>query len=440
MILRVTFHVLILLYSILIAQTASIIPFILPVFFISLIGACRNRSESFSVTDMFWLLFQLSFVAAPARTFRESTGDVFFSNGVIVDYWMGKVMIYNQDQLIVLFIIITIVAFINLLILPSGQQKVCYKDINIRLSLLALFVVVFGAFLVDLALRGGIENVLSARHERNQEALSIFAIFSGALFLSAFWLTAIKLNGLPGYRRTIGLTILIIPVIVLYNPFNAARFGIIQAWLPFFIIIWPSISRVDIFLGLILVGVVVFMPILSLTTRYGIGSDITKVDISLVGFLEFLDQHMVSLHLIDMVDRNGYQFGSSTISVLGFFIPRALWPEKPNVIGLHVGEELYEGGFVGTPNLSGPIFLDFYYDFGFLGVVFGSVLTAIVFRRIIRQGGRVNGVPLVEYIILGALPILFRGSVGAVIGVVFFSLTFHYIFVYFFGRVERLKQ
>lgn len=433
---RLILHIGLLIIAFLICQTTSILPFIVPISIICTIGAYRNKNEDFDSIDMFWLLYQLSFVLSPARSFRESEGDSFFSQGVIIEYWMGKIIQYQFYELALLFIILTIVALINLFILPTSQNEQRSRDTKLRSSLTTLFFAYLFIFAIDIQLRGGFGNVLSARHARDQETLSIFTIFSTSLLLSLFWLIAVKLKSAPRVKKALGLACLLTPMAIIYNPFNAARFALIQAWLPLILIFWPSIRKFSVFSSAIAFGAIILMPILSLTTRYGVTSDISKVEIRLTTFLDFLDQHTVTLHLIDMVERYGFQLGSSTISVLGFFIPRNLWPEKPTVIGLQVGEELYSEQFVGTPNLSGPIFLDYYYDFGIAGVVVGSILTALFFRKLLKSGGLVNGVPLVSYIVLAALPIVFRGSVGAVIGIAFFSLLFHLLIL---GIIDKLK-
>ncbi len=437
---RIFLHLTLIFLTVFISETNAILFFLLPISLICLVSSIKNSKDEFDSYDMFWFLFSLSFVLAPSVYFKDlfESGS-FFGGGVLVTYDYAS-LVYQQENLITFFIILYAVAFINFIIIsPSNEKKISnnyYFDGNI----FVLIIVLYFSFFLDIYLKGGVLNVLSARHEKIQDDISIFSIFATSLVMVVTWITCIALKNIRKECFIVLLFVILFPSIVLFNIFNSPRFFLIQAWLPTAFILFYKIRSFKFFLFSVVLGMVFIMPLLSLTTRYGATSDISLVDISAIGFIEFLDQAKVQMHLIEMVKENGHALGLSIISVVGFFIPRVLWPEKPDVIGLVVGNDLYNKGFVGTPNLSGPIFLDFYYDFGILGVVIGSILSALIFNKILKTSSSINNVPIFEYIILASLPIIFRGSVGAVIPLVFFSVIYYFVFLKFFcAKVKNEK-
>lgn len=421
MYLRLGMHLFLIAVTISVAKTLSIIPFVLPVAILTTLAAARNRNKYFDAVDMFWLLNQLAFVAAPARSFGEPDDSILFSRGVIVQFDFAQ-YVYPQIDLILLFTFITLATIVNFVILPKTQilRRRTNHQLNIPLPLLLAFLLV--SLVALIVMGGGLANTLMPRYEKVRSEGTFIAVIPMGLYLASFWLTAIKLKSARLLVRVITHLLIVVLTLVLYNPFNAPRFFLIQAWMPYFLIAFPRMRQMKIFIGGLAFGMIVLMPILSATTRYGVGAELSDLEISGTSFLGFMDTHIVMLHIVDMVMRGGYQFGSSTLAAIGFFVPRAIWPDKPIVIAQVVGGELFGYGFVGTSNLSGSIIGDFYFDFGLLGVIVGSVLVALFFRNFLRQGLVVNDTPLVEYITIAALPIVFRGAVGAVIAPVAFSL------------------
>lgn len=379
----------------------------------------------------------LSFVAAPAVTLMEESGSILFNGGVLMPYRSETILLeYRQDQAAWLYLMISLVALINCILLPK-TYSIRTKNFNkFNVSVLVLSVLLTLAFFIEIIAQGGIYNVLAPRYFKESSAAGIYKIFSSSLTLALVFILAVQVKLERSAIKYLGVFIIACVLLILYNPFNASRFRLIQAYLPVLFIAIPSLKRFNVMSFILLFGMVVLMPVLSLTTRHGLGADLSALEIDLTSSLGYLDQHKVLLHLIEIVERDGFRFGTSTLSVLLFFVPRAIWPEKPEFIALVVGNELFNDGFVGTANLSGPIFADFFLDFGVAGVIIGTAITVITFRKIIKNSHSLNGVPVLMYIEMGALPILFRGSVGAVIGLALFTIIFYFSIIFFLRRVR----
>jgi len=78
--------------------------------------------------------------------------------------------------------------------------------------------------------------------------------------------------------------------------------------------------------------------------------------------------------------------GATYLSLIGSFVPRFLWPNKPTK---ELGQEFgHRYGYVGSRDsrtaVNLPILVEFFVNFGFLGVVLGMVLVGMVYRCVER--------------------------------------------------------
>lgn len=82
-----------------------------------------------------------------------------------------------------------------------------------------------------------------------------------------------------------------------------------------------------------------------------------------------------------------YLYGETYLGVVFFFVPRAIWPDKPHGTGYYVGRRLFGRSQAGVP--PGEVG-DVYYNLGILGIVLMFFLKGILFRalanRIRRRG------------------------------------------------------
>jgi hypothetical protein len=81
-----------------------------------------------------------------------------------------------------------------------------------------------------------------------------------------------------------------------------------------------------------------------------------------------------------------YWGGTTYLSLVGSFIPRFLWPDKPTKeLGQAFGHRY---GYVGSRDsrtaINLPILVEFYVNFGFLGVVLGMAVVGMVYRLVER--------------------------------------------------------
>ena len=81
-----------------------------------------------------------------------------------------------------------------------------------------------------------------------------------------------------------------------------------------------------------------------------------------------------------------YWNGETYLSLVGAFVPRFLWPEKPTKeLGQAFGHRY---GYVGVNDTNTavnlPFLVEFYLNFGMFGVVFGMMIVGIIYTLLAR--------------------------------------------------------
>lgn len=90
------------------------------------------------------------------------------------------------------------------------------------------------------------------------------------------------------------------------------------------------------------------------------------------------DAYQIMMTLIKYTENKGIVFGRNVVSALAFLIPRSIWKGKfANSGGIAIN---YYGSWF--TNVSSPLFGEFYFAFGWLGVMAGPILVAYIFSKI----------------------------------------------------------
>lgn len=219
----------------------------------------------------------------------------------------------------------------------------------------------------------------------------------------------------------IWLTVLTALCLLFDNPLNTARFQ----FGAYCLMVALFILRGRIPLGLCYIGLisylVVLMPVMS-ALRQGT-SGFTNLDGKSFG-LDFkqLDYDAFSMFTcaVYRTGDDGFAGGSYLLSVLFFFVPRGLWPDKPQPSSIDLGQFLMQHHSGWFDNLSCPPFGDFYMDFGTFGVIACGLIYGVILAwsdRIFDTWNNRSLFPCgVAAAVMGFLPILVRGSLGAVVG------------------------
>lgn len=390
------------------AKEATSLMLVAPIALCGLVAAARNGNEGVDAIDVYWLLWTLFFVVRPAQTLIGNSAMMYAARAPFH---------YGPDTILLTFAALYIFSVVMLVLLPRTGRAARMVEVAPAPGLL-LFAALAG-FAVTVALSGDLGNLLAPRYDKQADQISpLAAAGQGALIASAAMMAA----AFSGRRRhsagdLFGVLCCLSLLAIAFNPLNTSRFGLIGAWLPIALVVVPAIRKPVAFAAITLFSIIVVMPVLSVTTRFGWDLDrvLNSGERGSLAEVPYIDTFDALLHGVYYAHQFGMQFGAKILSIIVCFVPRGWWAEKPQVSGLDIGNQLYVQGLVGTPNLSMPIVGDFYMDFGLIGVVFGAVAVGLAFRALVRVQPVVGGLPVYSYLLIAALPIVVRGAVGAVI-------------------------
>ncbi len=381
----------------------------LPMFLMVLAGLFRIRSRQFQIGDVFWFCIFLYFVISPLQRMH---GDLIGGATAITAY------AYQPEE----FATAMLVALLFCLpFLFVSMEAVAARSSSVpsHVSLPVLVITNIAAFALFVVSEGGLERLLSSRLEQDPSQAFIGSmLFLGlqsmtACLVAARFRTSGRLAALMPLLLVIGL------LAVSRNPFNAPRFVLLAVWGPVVLgLAGGKVSAASFYAACLLALTIVF-PVLNITTRNGFDGLAGVADISVVGnFFDIpsIDVFDTAVHAVRFMSWNDQVWGAKSVAILLFFVPRALWPGKPVVGGLDIGNELFAAGMYGTPNLSLFVGCDLYMDFGFVGVALGGVVVAMVLRWAVKaEWGVFGGMRLSPFVLASSLPILLRGPVGAVL-------------------------
>ena len=412
-----------------------------PLFVLALFNIGRISSPLFTRDDMFWFCIIVFFVVGPCQS---------LSNGVFGDSGAVSRVTYTDEELIKSagIVFLSLLAFSVFSIRRQGKQLNSFVDrkpVVKPFILLAVIVVAVVSFIGYIYFSGGISNVLAARTLKSGEGVGILAIgFLAMQFMSTLAIALIarirRENG-DGhwFGAFLGFVFAGCMLLVSVNPLNISRFMFVGTWGPVVLGYFGNWAKYYFVYIILLFGMLVAMPVMSITTRGGLSAWESFSDSNYsrdLFVIKDVDVFDTLTHTIKYVEMNGIMYGDNLVAIVLFFVPRQFWPEKPIVGGLVIGEDLYRNYGAGTPNLSYYIGGDFYMDFGMPGVFLGFLILGFIWVSIQKMRISILGFDVLSLIVVGSIPILLRGPVGAIIGYFFCQVVAAILFKLYFNVAQ----
>lgn len=408
------------IFALLTANDVQAILILLPVGLLCALQMLRISLNEFEPKDMLWFCFFLYFFVVPVQSFNSG----YFAEGGPT---LGLSFEYSTYGLAALAVFLFVLLF-------SISEEICSKIFRLKVKavlypapcffgtgvLYLLFMFSIGSFALHVLLSGGISNVLSSRYDRNMEVVNFLAFLFLALGVVAnlYILDARKNKSIQSPIYFLVVVIAFSAQALCVNLYNAPRFFLVASWLPsIFVFFREKASATKIYL-LIVIGLFFVMPILSITTRFGVGGDENYDLFNLshdIFLIKDIDVFETLVYMFEYVDKVGHQFGDNLLAIFLFFVPRDFWVDKPIVAGLRIGWDLFFLGAATTENLSFFAVGDAYMDYGWYGVfmlsIVGGCAFSFYYKKIMSGSSGYEAV-----LFLSMLPILIRGPLGAVIG------------------------
>lgn len=226
-------------------------------------------------------------------------------------------------------------------------------------------------------------------------------------------------------------------------PLALTRFLTGAYWIPVAITLFSSLSKKKILGYIYTLGILILFPVFEVFRALSIylergtlaGAFFEKVSDA------FSSMAYDSYQSLAFVIQNHFvTYGQQLMGVLGLFIPRSIWGDKPIGSGFTVSEHYN----LDWDNISMNFFGEGYVNFGFMGIVLFAIVLAIVMRYLDRRywvRANENGLlyPVVYLIILGIFAYIMRGDmIGSFTSTI--AVTISATIVYLMIRVARKIQ
>ncbi len=275
------------------------------------------------------------------------------------------------------------------------------------------------------------------------DTLGYLLIGSKMLFLSA---AVYALNFWKGEKHAVWTflrIVLSLLILLVFNPFTNPRFmflgadlAIASSWLPIrrrSLIVMAVLAPIFIFFMLPLTKVIFNKDALS-----KVASKDTKDYLVSTEF----DAFQQSMNSAIYVSKEGYNYGSQLLGAVVFWVPRAIFPEKPEPSGFIVADYM---GYQYL-NLALPLYAEWYLAIGLPGVLAFGFLCGIVLRTVDAKGSNFDDPNnaksfwRLDSLLIGSFSfIIYRGSLGAVSAPIG-AMTLGVIILFFATRVRFKGQ
>lgn len=287
---------------------------------------------------------------------------------------------YVRFQILV-FIIVVLFNFSYGMYDTSNKCVAAKHDVDyssqrvILLSVLSLIIMLWSARnnILTFFVRGIVEELSnsSGGGEESQGYVS-YLIMQKVVRAIPFSCAIIAMNS--GFRKKDRLILLLLMLIALFPP-GLPRNAIAMYWLPVLLISSKRLNKGNVFIFLMLFGLLVVFPFFDIFRRWN-GSFEYEYSLDFLNDMNFDS----SQEFMIAIKKNVITWGYQLLGAVLFFVPRAIWPSKPIGSGALMAED--DGVF---SNISMPFFGEGYVNFGFVGVVIFTIVLASICSKLDKK-------------------------------------------------------
>ena len=392
---------------------------------------------SYSINKIFWYFIFVFLFVAPLYQYLTSY--------IPGEYYIDK-SLYLEANLIIILWIFTYslskkIAFKE----NQPSDNKFFKSLKFKNYYLKYLLIINLIIFIIMSIFIGIPNFFITQNNKLGNSISFIndILNNGMRVVPVFSIIYTYYHCKYNNKKSICLIIFLIITIILNFPTSTTRYWIGVVYLGLLIIVFNKFIKNRFFDILVIIGLFIVFPFLQIFKWYTL-SDILSGNIKITNFLTIFnnmdfDAYYLFQRSLAYVHINQYTFGKQLTSSIFFFIPRAIWNNKPYPTGQFLGIS-QNSSFT---NLSCPLIGEMFIDFGILGVV----LSAIILSRVISKLDYfyfnkeiLNGTRLIEYVypfLLGFVFFMMRGSLQPV---VVFMFTFYLPLILIIKKIFKYKE
>lgn len=207
-------------------------------------------------------------------------------------------------------------------------------------------------------------------------------------------------------NRVVNKSIVIIQIVCLILvafPLSISRYAAGSIYSCLLVHMFPSLKKGHKFILLFSISFMILFPLLGMF-RYSSISEIMLNDIliSMKSIRKYyvsgnFDAYQMIIATIKVVEARGYTWGQQLLGTFLFFVPRSMWQNKPVSTGTYIANELG----LSFGNISCPINMEFYIDFGVFGYIFIAFLLGYIVSVIDNSYWKAETVKKVSILTIG---------------------------------------
>ena len=362
-------------------------------------------TKSILVGIEFWLIGILSIIIIMSENRRGRPFSTYMLSGFFVYIFVfiagGYQYLFNEfiynvrvldEEVLIANLIIVLWLAISIFTVRSSvrvqRQSIFNETVNLFIPNYAKLILIFLCFAFGIInlMQYGVESLFNRYYFNgvvstgSQSLNSIIKIMRSGLGMWTLYICAIdyKKHGSRSY-----LLLSLLSCLILIPPLATSRTIVLLTYGGFLLIVSDRIKKGMNFFLFILILDLFAAPIFNLFRNGFSGNSAMLIstiqDYKDDFFRSDYDAYTMFLLTIRYVSMHGITWGKQLLSVLLFFLPRALWPNKAIGSGATVMGALKTAS---VSNISCPIFAEAYINFGIIGVIVFSFGIHSIIKKI----------------------------------------------------------
>lgn len=380
------------------------------IFIVCFISCFMFRDEPYSIHKVLNIFYIFFFSIAPVIQHNENVIMWGGNNYNQFDYEYTSfvlffcILIYNIGYIMVRYMKPKKSSF-NFQVIENPPLSIKMKTRIFFITTLSFLLMLYlnGFSLFSLLFRGG-ELTDSRVHISNSSLNLIIGNYIKPMPLIAFAIIIITKSKSKVLIIYTGLLTLLT-----CSPTSMPRFMVAALYLPIFILLFPKfISARHRFVTILVLSLLILFPFLNNFRYYDPNSEL-QLGLNFDMFAEgHFDAYSVFLRILkEDITTFGYQF----LGVVFFWIPRAVWSNKPVGSGYFTAEKLN----LDFENISCPYFAEGYINGGFIGVCLFILVLIFITAKLdywywtkLKRGNSIDSI--IYYLLLGLFFFIMRGD------------------------------
>lgn len=377
---------LILLFSNNVPDTLTIASFLLNSFVLASFLVPAVKNENFIVISV-WVFCALFFLIAPVV--QLSTNQSVLVNTMVL---VGESAARANLAILIFFAVFFLLATSAT---PKHLKRNVDRDTDERLGISYLPTWAFFIVALGVTLYAATEILKTPISSQGESVLALALLKYKVIYFIPFALLGVYLAS-DSKKSLIFIVIVVSFVLITKNPMFERRNAVGPVYLTILVLLFPSLVQSGRrYFYLVASVMLVFFPVSSVITHRSEES----TSLSFGHFKNALSSHFFQLHydawantvaIVEIVSERGLLAGGQILATILFFIPRSIWPGKPDHTGILIGDYLSGAYSMWFNNLSAPIPAEGYVDFGFLGSAAYAAILALLSRLLYAKSESSN--------------------------------------------------